>query len=136
MRAVLDVNVLISAVLAPSGSPARIVCAWLNGKFELIISTQLLAELERALNYPKLRDRIGSQQITQVIEFLHRGAEVIEDPQNPLALSPDPDDDYLIALARVANALLVSGDGHLLGLADSLPIYSPSSFFMLIDDTP
>lgn len=135
MRAVLDVNVLISAVLAPSGSPARIVCAWLNGKFELIISTQLLAELERALNYPKLRDRIGSQQITQVIEFLHRGAEVIEDPQNPLALSPDPDDDYLIALARVANALLVSGDGHLLGLADSLPIFSPSSFLMLIDDT-
>ncbi|MCL5076699.1 MAG: putative toxin-antitoxin system toxin component, PIN family [Actinobacteria bacterium] len=136
MRAVLDVNVLISAVLAPSGSPARIVRAWLDGKFELIISIQLLAELERALNYPKLRDRIGSQQITQVIEFLHRGAEVIEDPQNPLALSPDPDDDYLIALARVANALLVSGDGHLLGLADSLPIYSPSSFFMLIDDTP
>ena len=135
MRAVLDVNVLISAVLAPSGSPARIVRAWLDGKFELIISIQLLAELERALNYPKLRDRIGSHQITQVIEFLHRGAELIEDPQNPLALSPDPDDDYLIALARVANALLVSSDRHLLGLADSLPIYSPSSFLMLIDDT-
>ena len=136
MRAVLDVNVLISAVLAPSGSPARIVRAWLDGKFELIISIQLLAELERALNYPKLRDRIESHQITQVLELLHRGAELIEDPHNPLALSPDPDDDYLIALARVANALLVSGDGHLLGLADSLPIYSPSSFFMLIDDTP
>ena len=136
MRAVLDVNVLISAVLAPNGSPARIVSAWLDGRFELVISIQLLAELERTMNYPKLRDRIGSHQITQVIEFLHRGAELIEDPQNPLALSPDPDDDYLIALARVANALLVSGDGHLLGLADSLPIYSPSSFFMLIDDTP
>ncbi len=135
MRALLDVNVLISAVLAPNGSPARIVSAWLDGRFELVISIQLLAELERTMNYPKLRDRIGSHEATQLLEFLHRGAELIEDPRNPLALSPDPDDDYLIALARVANALLVSGDGHLLGLADSLPIYSPSSFLMLIDGT-
>ncbi len=65
MRALLDVNVLISAVLAPNGSPARIVSAWLDGRFELVISIQLLAELERTMNYPKLRDRIGSHEATQ-----------------------------------------------------------------------
>ena len=49
MRAVLDVNVLIAALLSPTGAPAQIVSRWLGGEFELIVSGNLLAELERAL---------------------------------------------------------------------------------------
>jgi predicted nucleic acid-binding protein len=36
----------------------------------------------------------------------------------------DADDDYLIALAHSQNATLVSGDKHLLGIADGAPIFS------------
>lgn len=50
------------------------------------------------------------------------------------ALSPDPDDDYLIALARVAGAdYLVSGDRHLLDLADpDPPVLTPRQFLRLL----
>jgi predicted nucleic acid-binding protein len=40
--------------------------------------------------------------------------------------SADPDDDYLIALAHDQSAIVVSGDRHLLDLADRAPILSPA----------
>ncbi|MCA1705276.1 MAG: PIN domain-containing protein, partial [Actinobacteria bacterium] len=52
MRAVLDPNVIISAVLSPGGAPARVMTAWLEGRYELVVSPLLLEELERALSYP------------------------------------------------------------------------------------
>ena len=45
--------------------------------------------------------------------------------------SPDPGDDYLIALGAVVQAAIVSADGHLLGLTDDLPVYSPAEFLAL-----
>jgi predicted nucleic acid-binding protein len=47
--------------------------------------------------------------------------------------SPDPDDDYLIALANIARAVLVSGDKDLLGLSGQIPVYSPAEFVALIE---
>ncbi len=45
-----------------------------------------------------------------------------DDPQDPPSTrSPDPGDDYLIALGAVAQADIVSGDRHLPALADELP---------------
>ena len=48
MRAVLDPNVLISALLAPKGAPGQVLAKWVIGEFELVVSPLLLAELERA----------------------------------------------------------------------------------------
>ena len=57
-----------------------------------------------------------------------------ETPQEPPnTRSPDPGDDYLIALGAVAQAAIVSGDGHLLGLADALPVYSPAEFRAVLE---
>jgi predicted nucleic acid-binding protein len=61
--------------------------------------------------------------------LLRRHAVVAADPtgwSGPSA--PDPGDDYLIALAATSGAALVSGDAHLLGLAEELPVFSPAAF--------
>jgi putative PIN family toxin of toxin-antitoxin system len=134
VRAVLDPNVLISALLAPGGTPARVLRAWLDGAFELVASDALLAELDRALAYPKLRQRIEAGEAQELIELLRREARMTDDPKEPPSTrSPDPGDDYLIALGAVAQAAIVSGDGHLLGLADDLPVYSPAEFLALLE---
>lgn len=134
MRAVLDPNVIISALLAPAGTPAAILRAWSVGAFELVASPLLLAELERALAYPKLRKRIHESEATAVVEWLGRSATIVPDPDEPAPrASEDPDDDYLIALAAHRRAALVSGDRHLLRLADELPIYAPADFLSLLD---
>jgi putative PIN family toxin of toxin-antitoxin system len=134
LRAVLDPNVLISAVLAPAGKPAAVLRAWSAGAFELIASPLLLAELERALAYPKLRARIHESEATALIEWLRRSATIAPDPVDPAPwTSHDPGDDYLLALAAHERAALVSGDRHLLELAGKLPIYPPAAFLGLLD---
>ncbi len=102
-RAVLDTNVIILAVLAPHGTPANLLRAWLDGAFELVASDALLAELDRALAYPKLRKRIDVAESQALNEILRREAHMADDPVEPTSVrSPDPSDDYLPALGRAA----------------------------------
>ncbi|MGH2710488.1 MAG: putative toxin-antitoxin system toxin component, PIN family [Actinomycetota bacterium] len=133
VRAVLDPNVIISALLSPKGAPAETLRVWIGGAFELIVSPLLLVELERALAYPKLRKRINAGQASLVIDWLQSSATVVKDPREPPSVrSPDPGDDYLIALAESEQAVLVSGDDHLLRLSKSSPIYSVAQFLRFL----
>ncbi len=133
MRAVLDVNVLIAALLSPSGAPARILARWLAGDFELVVSASVLAELDRALAYPKLRARIPPEQAAEFVAFLQSTAVLASDPPAPLRRSPDPGDDYLLALAEGEKAVVVSGDQHLLELAERFPVRNPRDFLEALE---
>jgi putative PIN family toxin of toxin-antitoxin system len=132
VRAVLDANVLVSAVLSRSGAPARIVSLWLAGEFELVVSELLLAELERALAYAKVRARIPAEDAAELLVLVRETAVVATDPDAPPRRSPDPGDDYLLGLAEAQNALLVTGDQHLLALADRFPIRTPRAFLDML----
>ncbi len=133
MRAVLDANVIISGLLAPQGAPARLLVAWREGAFELIASPKLLAELDRALAYPKLRSRVSSDEGQSLLDWLGRLASLANDVDEAPVRSVDPADDYLLALAAASDALLVSGDKHLLDLADEFPILRPARFLTLVE---
>jgi uncharacterized protein len=127
VRAVLDANILIAALLSRSGAPAQIMNRWLGGAFELVASEALLSELERALAYPKLRRRVSARDAAEFVSLL-RLAAVIAPDQAGSYRSDDPGDDYLLALAENEHAVLVSGDRHLLQLADNLPIETARTF--------
>jgi putative PIN family toxin of toxin-antitoxin system len=128
VRAVLDPHVLISAVLSRVGAPAQIVVRWLAGEFELVVSPLLLAELERALAYPKLLERIPASDAAEFCAVLLATAVVASDPPLVLARSADAGDDYLLALAEAERAILVSGDRHLLALGADHPIQRAVDF--------
>ena len=80
MRAVLDPNVLIASLLSRDGAPTRLVSSWLTGAFELIVSESLLEELERALTYPKLRDRVNADEAVEFVALLRHTALLASDP--------------------------------------------------------
>jgi putative PIN family toxin of toxin-antitoxin system len=127
VRVVLDANVLVSALLTHTGSPAQLVERWLAGRFELVVCETLLAEVEGAL--VELRARVPAEVAAAFVGLIRACAEVTPDPGEPPAIrSSDPDDDYLIALAARERAPLVSGDRHLLALADRIPVRSPREF--------
>jgi uncharacterized protein len=133
VRAVLDPNVIISALLSRTGTPARVFQLWSEGAYELVCSPNLLEELARALTYPKLSRYIRPDEATQLIDLLTVGASVHGDPSGaPTVLSSDANDNYLIALAENTRSVLVSGDRDLLELADRIPVYSPASFLNLL----
>ncbi len=128
MRVVLDVNVLVSALLSRAGAPGRLIAVWLAGAFELVVSEELLAELGRALAYPKLREHISPEDAADFIALLRATASMLADAERPDHISRDRGDDYLLALARASASVLVSGDRDLLVLAPELPIQEPGAF--------
>jgi len=134
VRAVLDPNILGAALLAPGGAPAELVSRWRAGEFELVVSETLLAELERVLAYSKLRKRVPETDARAFVALLRGGARLAFDPTAAARRSADPADDYLVALAEQERALLVSGDQHLLALADELPIHTARAFLEAVRD--
>jgi predicted nucleic acid-binding protein len=67
------------------------------------------------------------------VAWLSRSAVLVRDAAaHPPIHAADPDDDYLLALAAEQRAELVSGDAHLLMLADAYPIQGPADFLATI----
>ena len=136
MRAVVDVNVLISGVLSAKGSSAEILRASRDGQIELVVSEMLLVELERTLAYTKLRKRIPPEKAAAFVIWVRHHASVVEDPAGPPPVSSrDPDDDYLLALAINRRAYLITGDEDLLVLSNDLPILTPAQFATKLRET-
>ncbi len=126
-RVVLDPGVLVSALIAPEGSPARLLREIRAGGLELVVSPLLLEELEGVLGRQKFRRYVDLATVREYVDLLRRQALAAPDPEDPSPLrSADPDDDYLIALAQSQNAVLVSGDKHLLEIGGGAPILAPA----------
>jgi putative PIN family toxin of toxin-antitoxin system len=89
-RVVIDPNVLIAALISPRGAPADIYRALSRGHFELVTSSQLLAELERVLQRPKFR-RYGSiEDAHHYVAAVARLSTVLDDPPRRDTSPPMP----------------------------------------------
>lgn len=130
LRVVIDPGVLIAALISPKGDPRALLQAWIEGAFELIVSSKLLSELERVLKREKFRSYVGLREVSQYLGLLRRFATIAADVELTQKLSPDPDDDYLIALASSQSAAcLVSGDAHLTDLEQTpIPVLTTRAF--------
>lgn len=128
-RAVLDPGVLVSALITPNGKPAKLLLAARAGSFELIVSPQLLDELEKVLRREKFRRYVDLDGVTAYLDLLRHDVQLVADPETPPPIRcKEPDDDYLIALAHSQRAALISGNSDLLGLAEEIPVFSPAEF--------
>lgn len=133
MRCVLDTNVLVAAVLSRSGAPAELVRLWLEGACDVVVSSLLLAELRRVLAYPKIRSRVSEAEAQAFLALVTEGATIVDEPVRPPSLrTADPNDDFVVAIAEGARAIIVSGDRRLLDMAGRLPVRSPAEFCRLV----
>lgn len=130
LRVVFDPNVLISARLSPRGTAAKLLGALTDGRFQLVVSPTLLDELVGVLERPKFRRWLTVEEAHAFVDALRTGASLLDDPPATPGVTPDPKDDYLVALARAARAdRLISGDPDLTGLADAdPPVLAPRAF--------
>ena len=129
-RVVCDVGVVISGLLSAEGPPGRLLDRWRDGAFDLIVSPLWLAELERVLERPKIARYLEPGDAGHLLAAIRLQAELVVDPPEESGLTPDPGDDYLVSLARAADAdFLISGDAHLTGLLDAEPpVLTPRAF--------
>lgn len=117
MRVVADTNVLVSALLTPSGGQGAILAAVDTGDLVLVASPALIAELEDVLMRERFRAWVSTEQVEEYLAAIRGRAELVSDPDDVTPVRNDPDDDYLVALARAAGVdALVSGDEDLISL--------------------
>ncbi|GIU93189.1 MAG: PIN domain-containing protein [Acidimicrobiia bacterium] len=135
LRVVVDPGVLVSARLSGRGAPAELVRCWLAGQIDIIVSPFLLDELDEVLHRPALARWVTAEEADAYIELLRTHAIVVDDPPAEVGHTPDPDDDYLVTLARTVRAnVLVSGDADLVDLEDPVPpVLTPRQLIDLLD---
>ena len=114
-RAVLDTNVLISALLF-KGEVSRLQSLWKKKAFTLIASGEVVEEHIRVLAYSKF-DLTEREIENMVQEELLPYVEPVTVADKLIGVCDDPDDDKFLACAEAAKAdVIVSGDAHLLSL--------------------
>ena len=114
MRAVLDTNILISAFVFPGGTPETVYRGALEGRFELVTSPPLLAELGRVLG-----DKFGWEgpMAETAVAQVARIGTVVRPRRTVSVIDEDPADDRVLEAAAEGGAdVIVSGDRHLLQL--------------------
>ena len=110
MRLILDTNILVSALLAQNSVPAEILAHWRKGQFTLLCCEEQIGELRRVTRYPKIRERLPQSLAGRLINELRSLSEFIS-PLPSVDVSPDPWDNYLLAMAEAGGAhYLVTGD--------------------------
>ncbi len=111
MRAVIDVNVLVSGLLW-HGPPHTLIERVRDGRLRLISSPALLAELVEVLVRPEFDDILkrSNTSLERALAEIQTLAEVIAAPPVQRPLCRDPDDDEVLALAVAGRAdLIISG---------------------------
>jgi putative PIN family toxin of toxin-antitoxin system len=131
VKVVLDTNVLLSGLMFPDGAPGRVVAAWREARFDLIVSVHQLAEIGRALAYPKIRRILNwdERSIEQFIRQLYIRVQIVDLDGISVEVPADPDDVPILATLVAAKAdVLITGDGDLLALRDRYAILTPAEF--------
>ena len=102
----------------------------------MVVSPHLLEELEDVVRRDKFRDVATLDEADAFVAAVGRRALLVPDAPQPWpAVTRDPDDDYLVALAQAAGVdALISGDAHLTELADLVPpVMRPADFLARVE---
>ncbi len=110
MIVVLDTNIFLSALMVRGTPPDLLYQCWRQGRFDVASAEQQLEEMNRVSRRPYFQKRIRPSEIGRMINEIRRLAMICE-PSRLVSVSPDPDDDFLLAVAGMAKAqFLVTGD--------------------------
>jgi putative PIN family toxin of toxin-antitoxin system len=112
VKIVLDTNVLVSGIFF-GGPPGLILEAWQDGRIELAVSLEILAEYERVAD--ELAEQFPSIDPAPFLALVALNSEIRDCPPLHEQVCGDPDDDKFLACALATDSgCVVSGDKLLL----------------------
>ena len=116
LKIVLDTNVWISGLIW-GGRPAEIITAAEDNRLSILISEEIIAEISRVLNYPKLKDAYQPTGLKRedLIETIIKIGKIVKVTKKLNVVHEHPADNKFIECAWASKAnYLVSGDKHVL----------------------
>ena len=126
-RVVIDTNVMVSAYLG--GRLETIIVAWIEGKFVLTVSNQIVNEYINVLSRPKFE--IARAELDDFAALILSKAEFVVPGERIRVVEADPSDNKFLEAAVTGQAdYIVSGDKHLRDLKEfrGIAILTPSAF--------
>ena len=119
MRIVLDTNVLARTTPGLSSAAREVLRLAVISPHVLLLSENMLAELDRVLRYDRLRKLHGlsDDEIDRHVADIRAVCVLVPLPAGPLpsVVTFDPDDDMVIATAMLGKAdVICTRDHHLL----------------------
>ncbi len=137
IRAVFDTNLLVSYLLTHRPPIATLIDRYLAGEeIGLVTAPELLDELNRVLEYPRLKRYYSEEERKRFVALVLALSEIVELPESIPSICRDPDDDVFIACAVAGDAdVIVSGDHDLLDLEQvgDIPILTAAAFLDLLE---
>ena len=133
MRAVLDTNTVISALLF-SGTASRLVAVWQSGVFTPVLSKEILDEYVRVMAYPKF-ELSGAEIRALIEEEILPFVDTIRVRKRLRPPISDQDDHKFLECAVAGRAeYLVTGDKELraLGTYRGVTILNAAEFLSLL----
>jgi len=105
IRAVLDTNIWVSAILNPSGFPAEILRSFRNGDFLAVISEPIISEIADVLSRPRIKNKYGIIE-ADILELLILIEERCEHVllAGDIQVCRDPEDNGVIETAIKGHA--------------------------------
>ncbi len=119
LRAVIDTNLFVSGLFAKDSVSAWLQDLWINQNFELVTSIEIIKEISRVLNYPRIKERFKptEENIRRFYRLLFRKAIISKDIYQTDKIADDPTDNKFLACALEKKAdYIVSRDSHLRNL--------------------
>jgi len=107
-RVVLDTNIIVSALLVPSGKESTILLLALTGQVALHVSPPVLAEYESVLRRPRLK--LQSRRIDDAMAAIRKVSHLVE-PTRAVTVSPDKSDNRFLECAE-ADYLVTGNTKH------------------------
>ena len=138
--AVLDVNVIVSALLGALGFPRQVIDALRAGRFVAATSVGMIAEVETKFRLPRIRRRyhLTEADVSWASDLLTTYAKVVPVAGHEVvSVTGDPEDDLVLATCRLARAdFLVTGDRGLLqlGTYEGTTIVTPRAFMAILSE--
>jgi putative PIN family toxin of toxin-antitoxin system len=137
MRAVVDTNILVRAIIRPHGTVGPLLLRLRHGEYTLLYAQSLLEELVDVLNRPRICEKyqLTDQDIQTVVSLILLRGEAVT-PTERITACRDPQDDKFLEVAVAGEAdVIVSGDQDLLTLHPfvGIPILPPAAFLQMLD---
>ncbi len=117
--AVIDTNLFISGLFGQNSTTTQLQELWITKAFVLGTSLEIMKEVGKVLQYPKIRKNLIEKEevIKRFFRLIFRKAIVAEDNFRTDRIVDDPTDNKFLACALEINAdYIVSGDNHLLSI--------------------
>ena len=137
IKAVLDTNVFVSALIVKHGKPAQILDFARRKQFTVLLSEEILAEAREVLHRKRIRKRfiLSEDEVQSYLDGLRQTSVMIAGASVEDVIPNDPPDNLVLACAVGGEAnYLVSGNEHFLALEKyrAIQMITPADFLQVL----